>query len=166
MCNYVRSRSTLCQCVISITITIITSVYKNIYFRQFKSRKITKVLDATASASKSNKKTKRKSESSLDPTDCFLGITDTGSGTYEVWSHEDCMVWSTGVYLIGPKIAGLEEAVWNCSNITCLGCGLKGANITCVKRGCLNSAHVCCARKADWLLDEASFKAYCVEHAR
>lgn len=29
----------------------------------------------------------------------------------EAWVHEDCVVWSNGVYLIGSKIYGLEEAV-------------------------------------------------------
>lgn len=137
------------------------------YFRQFKSRKISKALDAAAAAANSkSKKAKRKLEPSMDSTDLYLGITDTGNNTYEVWVHEDCMVWSPGVYLVGPKIAGLEEAVWTCSNLPCSGCSLRGANVTCVKRGCLSSAHVCCARKSHWQLDEASFKAFCPEHLR
>ncbi|CAG9767149.1 unnamed protein product [Ceutorhynchus assimilis] len=137
------------------------------YDRQFKSRKITKVLDAAKSTSIS-KKTKRKSESSsVDPTDAHLGITATGNNnTFEVWVHEDCMVWGSGIYLVGAKIVGLEEAVWTCSNMSCFGCGLKGANVTCVKRGCLNISHVSCARRASWQLDEENFKAYCPDHLR
>ncbi|XP_066151938.1 uncharacterized protein CG5098-like isoform X6 [Euwallacea fornicatus] len=137
------------------------------YDRQFKSRKIGKALDAANAAStsgKSSKKTKRKSETLVDPGDIYLGITDTGNNAFEVWSHEDCIVWSPGVYLVGPKIAGLEEAVWTCSNVPCSGCGLKGANVTCVKRGCLSASHVSCARKFKWVLDAASFKAHCPEH--
>ncbi|KAH1015683.1 hypothetical protein HUJ04_007029 [Dendroctonus ponderosae] len=139
----------------------------DVFDRQFKSRKISKALDAAAAAANSkSKKAKRKLEPSVDSTDLYLGITDTGNNTFEVWVHEDCMVWSPGVYLVGPKIAGLEEAVWTCSNLPCSGCGLKGANVTCVKRGCLSSSHVCCARKSHWQLDEANFKAYCPEHLR
>lgn len=29
----------------------------------------------------------------------------------EVWAHENCIVWASGVYLIGSKLIGLEEAV-------------------------------------------------------
>lgn len=140
------------------------------YDRQFKSRKITKALDANAASAgpKSNKKAKRKSEScSADQSDSNLGITPTAKGdTFEVWAHEDCLVWSAGVYLVGPKIAGLEEAVWTCSNVPCAACGYRGANVACLRRGCTDSAHLCCARRALWQLDEASFNAYCPTHAR
>ncbi|XP_076275628.1 uncharacterized protein LOC143206786 isoform X5 [Rhynchophorus ferrugineus] len=137
------------------------------YDRQFKSRKISKALDETANIGKSaSKKAKRKSESLADQLDSCLGITQTTADTYEVWAHEDCLVWSAGVYLIGPKIAGLEEAVWTCSNVSCAVCGYKGANVPCLRRGCLNSTHLCCARGTHWQLDDATFKAYCPTHAR
>ena len=29
----------------------------------------------------------------------------------EMWMHEDCAVWSSGVYLVGSKLHGLDEAV-------------------------------------------------------
>ncbi|CAG9865261.1 unnamed protein product [Phyllotreta striolata] len=134
------------------------------YDRQFKSRKITKALDAETTSMKS-KKTKRKhSESLSEPEDVYRGITDTGNRTYEVWAHEDCIVWSPGTYLIGPKIVGLEEAVWTCCNVSCKLCRLKGANVSCLRRGCLNVMHVCCARLSDWLFLDGSYKAYCAEH--
>ncbi|KAL1498194.1 hypothetical protein ABEB36_009031 [Hypothenemus hampei] len=142
--------------------------------RQFKSRKITKVLDAMAAATPStskgsSKKSKKKSESvslltSLDANDMYWGITLTDNNTYEIWMHEDCLVWSPGVYLVGAKIMGLEEAVWSSCNVPCIGCGLKGANVYCVKRGCVKVSHVCCARKYKWVLDEEEFKSYCPEH--
>ncbi|XP_050295513.1 uncharacterized protein CG5098 isoform X3 [Anthonomus grandis grandis] len=135
--------------------------------RQFKSRKISKALDAAAlNSAKSLKKTKRKSESSSDPVDAQLGITPTDQKTYEIWTHEDCLVWSPGVYLVGPKILGLEEAVWTCSTMSCKLCGLKGANVNCGKRGCLETAHLGCSRRDHWALDEGTFKAYCPDHAR
>ncbi|XP_060522444.1 uncharacterized protein CG5098 [Cylas formicarius] len=134
------------------------------YDRQFKSKKIGRVLDAKAVVPNKSKKSKRKHSESGDPTDVYLGITDTGNNTYEVWAHEDCLVWSPGIYLVGPKLVGLEEAVWSCCNVPCLVCNLKGSNICCIKRGCLKMAHLCCARASRWRFDDAAFKAYCPEH--
>lgn len=94
----------------------------------------------------------------------YLGITETGNKTFEIWAHEDCIVWSPGTYLVGPKIVGLEEAVWSSCSVSCNHCQKTGANIFCLKRGCLNSSHVDCARISGWMLLENSFKAYCQDH--
>ncbi|XP_057666666.1 uncharacterized protein CG5098 isoform X1 [Diorhabda carinulata] len=138
------------------------------YDRQFKSKKVTKALDEAALVTK-GKKSKRKhsdsdcmSESELS--DIYLGITETSNKTYEIWAHEDCIVWSNGTYLIGPKIVGLEAAVWTSCNVTCKSCHLKGANILCFRRGCLNAMHICCARSEGWQFSESNFKVYCQEH--
>ena len=37
--------------------------------------------------------------------------TITHSSNSEVWVHEDCIVWSNGVYLIGHRIKNLEEVI-------------------------------------------------------
>lgn len=29
----------------------------------------------------------------------------------EVWTHENCLVWASGVYMVGTKIFGLEDSV-------------------------------------------------------
>ncbi|EFA09121.1 uncharacterized protein LOC103314811 [Tribolium castaneum] len=123
--------------------------------KQFKSKKIARTLDG-------NVKVKKKRKHSMEE-DAFLGITETGNG-FEVWAHEDCIVWSEGVYLVGPKIVGLEEAVWTSCNVACGKCHLKGANICCLKRGCLRVAHVCCARLTEWHFDEENYKTFCPEH--
>ncbi|CAH0563458.1 unnamed protein product [Brassicogethes aeneus] len=128
--------------------------------RQFKSRKITKVLDETKITTAA-KKGKRK----LDVEDVHLGITHTESKSYEVWAHEDCIVWSAGVYLVGPKIVGLEEAIWTSCNVACKVCQLKGANVCCGKRGCLATAHLCCSRARHWRFDAETFKVFCPVHA-
>ncbi|KAG5892854.1 hypothetical protein JTB14_022175 [Gonioctena quinquepunctata] len=133
--------------------------------KQFKSKKVSRALDEAA-VRMAGKKSKRKhfDEGPLDgELDIYLGITETGKN-YEVWGHEDCIVWSPGIYLIGPKIAGLEEAVWTSCNVMCRSCNLKGANISCLRRGCSNVMHLCCARSNDWQFLEDSFKAYCPEH--
>lgn len=122
---------------------------------------------AAASTAKSKKSKRKHSDSdctSENDLDVYLGITDTGNKTYEIWAHEDCIVWSPGTYLIGPKIVGLEEAVWTCCNVSCKSCHLKGANISCLRRGCLNVMHICCARSNNWQFLDSNFKAYCPEH--
>ncbi|KAJ8967838.1 hypothetical protein NQ317_016611 [Molorchus minor] len=133
------------------------------YDKQFKSKKISRVLDESA-LKNSGKKSKRKHLETEDPLDLYLGIPKTGNNTYEIWAHEDCIVWSPGTYLVGPKIVGLEEAVWTSCNVKCNTCNLKGANNFCMRRGCLNVAHFCCAKFANWQFIESEFKAYCPEH--
>lgn len=144
------------------------------YDKQFKSKKIARVLDASSSANLqmkvSGKKSKRKHSESdrsfneLDVTDPNLGITETSDNTFEIWVHEDCVVWSPGVYLVGPKIVGLEEAVWTSCNVVCTRCGFKGANTCCLKRGCTNVMHFGCAVASNWQLDSDNYTALCIAH--
>ncbi|KAJ8938774.1 hypothetical protein NQ318_009129 [Aromia moschata] len=132
------------------------------YDRQFRSKKVARALDEPRAA---GKKPKRKpSDAAEEPSDLYLGITATGAESYEIWAHEDCIVWSPGTYLVGPKIVGLEEAVWTSCNVSCRACRLRGANIFCLRRGCLNVAHLCCARAEDWHFLESDCKAYCPQH--
>ncbi|KRT84846.1 hypothetical protein AMK59_889 [Oryctes borbonicus] len=143
------------------------------YDKQFKSKKIARVLDASSSnvqTKVTGKKSKRKhsesdrSFSEMDVNDPNLGITETGDKTFEIWVHEDCVVWSPGVYLVGPKIIGLEEAVWTSCNVVCTRCGFKGANICCLKRGCTNVTHFGCAVASNWQLDSDNYTAMCITH--
>ncbi|KAJ8966664.1 hypothetical protein NQ314_003392 [Rhamnusium bicolor] len=139
------------------------------YDKQFKSKKISKVMEESTLMKGSGKKSKRKHSESdhiteNDQSDIYLGITETSVKTYEIWAHEDCIVWSPGIYLVGPKIVGLEEAVWTSCNVPCKACNLKGANICCLKRGCLNIMHLCCARCNNWQFIESDYKAYCPQH--
>lgn len=140
------------------------------YDLQFKSKKVKRCLEANRV---SGKKSKRKhsenydgriSLDSVNDSDVYLGITDVTGQSYEVWAHENCIVWSQGVYLIGPKIVGLEEAIWTCCNVPCRRCHLKGANICCLKRGCPNVMHFPCAQMSDWQLEEDTFRVLCAEH--
>ncbi|CAG9824719.1 unnamed protein product [Phaedon cochleariae] len=136
------------------------------YDKHFKSKKINRALDEAGRAP-SGKKVKRKNvdyDASDGEADIYLGITETNNKTFEVWAHEDCIVWSPGIYLIGPKIVGLEEAVWTSCNVVCRLCNLKGANISCLRRGCLNVMHLCCSRSNNWQFLDDEFKAYCPEH--
>lgn len=126
------------------------------YDKQFKSKKMARSLDSSKFLSSSSGGKKKRVEEG--------GVVELGNGTFEVWAHEDCIVWSSGTYLIGPKIVGLEEAVWTSFSVRCDFCQLKGANICCVSRGCVRVGHVGCAKAGGWWFDEASYKAYCPGH--
>lgn len=138
------------------------------YDKQFISKKQCRTIEALSNANKSTgKKSKRKhsdSDHRPDETDVYLGITETSDCTFEIWVHENCVVWSPGIYLIGHKIVGLEEAVWTSCNINCVKCNFKGANICCLRRGCINVMHYGCAKASDWQLDNENYKALCNLH--
>lgn len=142
--------------------------------KQFKSKKITRCLNEAGLLGKSPTPASKKSKRKQSDADCssdsiggdvFLGIVETDKKTYEIWAHEDCIVWSPGIYIVGHKIVGLEEAVWTSCNIPCKNCNLKGANIFCLRRACMNTMHLCCARANKWQFDDSTFKAYCPQHA-
>jgi len=40
-----------------------------------------------------------------------LNDNDTSETFIEVWTHENCLVWASGVYMVGDKIVGLEDSV-------------------------------------------------------
>nr|CAD7573205.1 unnamed protein product [Timema californicum] len=69
---------------------------------------------------------------------------------FEVWVHESCVVWASGVHLVGARIVGLQEAVWGSLRTMCDKCGEGGANIACVHRGCELRMHVGCAQEHGW----------------
>ncbi|XP_046888287.1 transcription factor 20 isoform X1 [Hypomesus transpacificus] len=63
----------------------------------------------------------------------------------EYWLHEDCCVWSAGVFLVKGKVYGLEEAVKVAQETTCSGCHNPGATLGCFFKGCPNKYHYRCA---------------------
>ncbi|XP_023723308.1 mucin-12 isoform X4 [Cryptotermes secundus] len=85
---------------------------------------------------------------------------------YEVWVHEDCAVWAAGVHVVGSRIVGLQEAVWNAVHTVCNKCGEGGANVSCVRRGCEWRLHYGCAREQGWELDEEAYITRCVQHKK
>lgn len=50
---------------------------------------------------------------------------------YEVWIHEKCASWAPGVYIVGSKLIGLEEAVWAASRTVSFLCGFVNINNLC-----------------------------------
>ncbi|XP_076632893.1 uncharacterized protein LOC143347546 isoform X4 [Colletes latitarsis] len=83
---------------------------------------------------------------------------------WEVWLHEQCAVWAAGVYMAGGRVTGLQEAVWDAAKSICDSCGLTGANIGCVKRGCKAVSHYPCALTKGWHLDTNQYIPKCNLH--
>ncbi|KAH3863655.1 uncharacterized protein LOC127866607 [Dreissena polymorpha] len=82
----------------------------------------------------------------------------------EVWVHESCSIYSDGVFLIGNKIYGLQEAVRIASQTPCSVCGENGAMIGCLNKGCQQKYHHVCAQETDCFLDEENFSLLCPKH--
>nr|CAD7592866.1 unnamed protein product [Timema genevievae] len=83
---------------------------------------------------------------------------------FEVWVHESCVVWASGVHLVGARIVGLQEAVWGSLRTMCDKCGEGGANVACVHRGCELRMHVGCAQEHGWELDHDTYISRCYQH--
>lgn len=96
--------------------------------------------------------------------DIFYGMTQAIDSSYEVWAHEDCIVWASGVHIIGARVVGLETAVWGSVRHQCSFCKQYGAMLSCLKRSCTNEVHLPCAKRYDWSLDEHTFQSRCSEH--
>lgn len=92
-------------------------------------------------------------------------MTKVNDTAYEIWTHEDCIVWSNGVHIIGARIVGLESAVWSSTRHQCTICKQYGAVISCLQRECTNKTHTPCAKQLEWSLNEFSFQTKCQLHA-
>jgi len=84
----------------------------------------------------------------------------------EVWFHEDCIAWSSGVYLIGVRIKNVDEVVKEANETICFTCKLKGANLGCIQKNCPKRFHYLCAQDQNCDLDEDYFSLYCPDHRR
>lgn len=86
----------------------------------------------------------------------------------EIWFHEDCICWSSGVYLAGGIIKNMDEAIKeSCVTVSnaplspptfsnsfkssflqvCSKCGLSGANLACLHKSCSSRFHIICAKE-------------------
>lgn len=119
-------------------------------------------LDPSSSSSSSTTTNEIKLETT--EINVFDGMSKAGENSYEIWTHEDCVVWAPGVHIIGSRIVGLEAAVWSSSRHKCLICLKYGAMISCLYRGCSLEVHVPCAKQHNWLLNDNDFKCYCDKH--
>ncbi|XP_033210554.1 uncharacterized protein CG5098 [Belonocnema kinseyi] len=115
-------------------------------------------------SAKMSKKKRNSVESSTNTVFTGMTLIPGEEQRWEVWLHEQCAVWAAGVYLAGGRVTGLQEAVWDAAKSVCDNCGLTGANIGCVKRGCKAVTHYPCALTNSWLLDTNSYIPKCNIH--
>lgn len=82
----------------------------------------------------------------------------------ECWVHEDCGVWSTGVFLVRGKLYGLKEAVLLARQTRCSCCQDAGAIMGCFQKGCSRNFHFSCAVQSGCVLNEDNFSMRCPDH--
>ncbi|KAM4717489.1 uncharacterized protein FYW61_017574 isoform 1-T4 [Anableps anableps] len=82
----------------------------------------------------------------------------------ECWIHEDCGIWSAGVFLVRGKLYGLEEAARIAQETICSTCHQTGAIMGCFQKGCLKNYHYTCAIQSGCVLNEDNFSMRCPEH--
>jgi len=87
------------------------------------------------------------------------------AGSKDVWMHVDCVIWVPCV-ILGPsgQVEGIQEAVDQTKKLVCILCNTLGSSVGCTQHGCRHTAHVHCARKHGWSMDEGMFDAKCVIH--
>ncbi|XP_029293976.1 uncharacterized protein LOC115012483 [Cottoperca gobio] len=84
----------------------------------------------------------------------------------EGWIHEDCGIWSAGVFLVRGKLYGLEEAAQLAQETKCSACQQTGAIMGCFQKGCLRNYHYRCAVQSGCVLNEDNFSVRCPEHTK
>ncbi|XP_040919224.1 transcription factor 20-like [Toxotes jaculatrix] len=82
----------------------------------------------------------------------------------ECWIHEDCGIWSAGVFLVRGKLYGLEEAARLAQETVCSTCQQTGAIMGCFQKGCPRNFHYRCAIQSGCVLNEENFSMRCTEH--
>ncbi|XP_017550053.2 transcription factor 20 isoform X1 [Pygocentrus nattereri] len=82
----------------------------------------------------------------------------------ELWVHESCIVWTSGVYLVNGRLYGLQEALDGARETSCSHCEMAGSTLGCYSKGCTLRYHYQCAVEADCYLNEDNFSLRCPKH--
>ncbi|KAE8282783.1 Retinoic acid-induced protein 1 [Larimichthys crocea] len=82
----------------------------------------------------------------------------------ECWIHEDCGIWSAGVFLVRGRLYGLEEAARLAQETVCSACQQTGAIMGCFQKSCPQKYHYRCAIQSGCALNEDNFSIRCPEH--
>ncbi|KAK3525082.1 hypothetical protein QTP86_014469 [Hemibagrus guttatus] len=82
----------------------------------------------------------------------------------ELWVHESCIVWTSGIYLVNGKLYGLQEALDGARETNCSHCDMAGSTLGCYSKGCTLRYHYLCAVEADCCLNEDNFSLRCPKH--
>ncbi|CAL8270662.1 unnamed protein product [Lota lota] len=102
--------------------------------------------------------------SSVKATDSSRVVAQSTPPAEEWWVHEDCGVWSTGVFLVRGHLYGLKEASKVTRDVVCCGCHESGAIMGCLQKGCMLNYHYRCAISSGCLLNEENFSMKCSKH--
>ncbi|KAL1279601.1 hypothetical protein QQF64_026274 [Cirrhinus molitorella] len=82
----------------------------------------------------------------------------------ELWVHEGCIVWTSGVYLVNGRLYGLQEALDGARDTSCSHCEMVGSTLGCYSKGCTLRYHYLCAIEADCSLNEDNYSLRCPKH--
>ncbi|XP_028267205.1 transcription factor 20 isoform X2 [Parambassis ranga] len=82
----------------------------------------------------------------------------------ELWVHEGCIVWTSGVYLVNGRLYGLQEALDGARETCCSYCEMVGSTLGCYSKGCTLRYHYLCAIEADCSLNEDNYSLRCPKH--
>ncbi|KAJ8251847.1 hypothetical protein GJAV_G00226080 [Gymnothorax javanicus] len=82
----------------------------------------------------------------------------------ELWVHEGCIVWASGVYLVNGRLHGLKEALDGARDARCSHCEDLGPTLGCYIKGCTLRYHYLCAVETDCSLNEDNFSLRCLKH--
>ncbi|KAI1886755.1 hypothetical protein AGOR_G00199070 [Albula goreensis] len=82
----------------------------------------------------------------------------------ELWVHEGCIVWASGVYLVNGRLYGLQEALDGARDTCCSHCEEMGSTLGCYSKGCTLRYHYLCAMEAGCALNEDNFSLRCPKH--
>ncbi|XP_073691398.1 transcription factor 20 [Garra rufa] len=82
----------------------------------------------------------------------------------ELWVHEGCIVWTSGIYLVNGRLYGLQEALDGARDTSCSHCEMMGSTLGCYTKGCTLRYHYLCAIEADCSLNEDNYSLRCPKH--
>ncbi|CAG2169569.1 unnamed protein product [Oppiella nova] len=117
--------------------------------------------------SETTEETTSSSSSRGRPKNTSKTVSSSQNNETEVWVHEDCIVWSSGVYLIGHRVRHLEEVISESSESFCTKCKLSGATLGCLQKSCNTSQfHYLCAKEKGCELDDENFSLLCPKHKK
>ncbi|KAF5887799.1 transcription factor 20-like, partial [Clarias magur] len=71
----------------------------------------------------------------------------------ELWVHESCIVWTSGVYLVNGRLYGLQEAIDGARETNCSHCEMAGSTLGCYSKGCTLRYHYLCAVEAEYKVE-------------
>ncbi|KPP71833.1 transcription factor 20-like, partial [Scleropages formosus] len=102
-----------------------------------------------------------------DPSEPFVHLSQLPEiplDPEELWVHEGCIAWASGVFLVNGRLYGLQEALDGARDTSCSYCGLVGSTLGCYSKGCSLRYHYLCAIEADCSLNEDNFSMRCPKH--